>query len=279
MSEAGAGLSPSCDRSFNWPVLEALNVSEALWRQAKADLIVRCPGQPPDTVVWEHSSRVGRLVEFVAALPEAASQGVDLAALTAAGLYHDAGWVLQVHMGAVSARDILLRPTSDIQREIAADWLEQQAAGILSPGSIGRAVKMIRQLGDRRTDLLECRILADADNLDNIGPQAIGLMIRKMLAEGRTLADLVAAWDRQEEYQYWQARIKECFHFKAIRGIAQRRYQAMRECMNALRTTVRLEDLVISPSPTADASAVSPSTGANGGNGKPLQRLPQSPSC
>jgi hypothetical protein len=189
--------------------------------------------------------RVARLGEFIASLPELAPQGVDRSALAAAGLYHDAGWVLQVTTGAMPARELLLRPTTDIQRELAADWLEQQAGDVLPPGSLQRAIRAVRECGDRRTDLLECRILADADNLDNIGLQAMALMFRKFMAEGRAVVDLVAAWDRQEEYHYWQARIKECFHFPAVREIAERRYEALRRCMHDLRVAVHLEDLAL----------------------------------
>lgn len=226
-------------------------MSDALWRQAKADLTVQLPGAPVDTVVWEHSERVARISEHISALPEVTSLPVDRAALSAAALYHDAGWILQVQEGAISSRDLLLRPTSDIQRELAADWLEQRAAGLLPSGSLLRAVKTIRQYSDRRTELPEARILCDADNLDQIGPQAICMMVRKLLCEGRNTAELIAAWERQEEYHYWQARIKECFHFDSIRELAERRYEAMRQCMSELATTALLADvaeLVASPS-------------------------------
>jgi HD superfamily phosphodiesterase len=183
------------------------------------------------------------MMELVSALPELASLSIDRAALRAAGLYHDAGWILQVQEGGLSAREVLLRPTTDIQRELAADLLEQRGLPLLAGGSLQRAVKAIRQCNDRRTDLAEAKILSDADNLDQIGPQAIHAMLRKLLAEGRTMAELVAAWMRQEEYHYWQARIKECFHFTGIRELAETRYECMRRCMAELRAAVLLEDL------------------------------------
>lgn len=218
-------------------------MSEALQRQAKADLILRMTGAPVDTIVWEHATRVARLADSIASLPGISSSPIDRAALTAAGLYHDAGWVLQVQAGAVAARELLLRPTSDIQRELAADWIEAHAPGGLAPGSVQRAARAIRQCNDRRTDLIEARILADAENLDEIGPQALCLMIRKLVADGRTAADMVGAWERQEEYHYWQARMKECFHFAPVRVWAEKRFEAMHRCMAELKAAIRLDDI------------------------------------
>lgn len=229
--------------SVLWPALGAVDVSDALWTVAEADLTVRLPGAPADAFVWEHSQRVVRMMELISALPELTSQPVDRAALRAAGLYHDVGWVLQVQEGHLAARDVLLRPTTDIQRELAADFLTQRCASILSGDTLQRAARAIRQYNDRRTDVVEARILSDADNLDQIGPQAIHFMMRKVAAEGRTLAELVSAWRRQEEYHYWQARIKECFHFPAVRELAELRYERMRDCMAKLCVAVMLEDL------------------------------------
>ncbi len=218
-------------------------MSDALWNQAKADLTVKLPGAPADAFVWEHSERVARMAEFFSGLPELASLPVDRAALTAAGLYHDAGWILQVREGGLPLREVLLRPTTDIQRELAADLLEQRGLPHLPGGTLQRAAKAIRQCNDRRTDLVEAKILSDADNLDQIGPQAIHGMLRKLLCEGRTMKELAASWARQEEYRYWQARIKECFHFEAVRALAESRYERMRRCMAELQSAVLLEDL------------------------------------
>ena len=219
-------------------------MADRLWERAHEDVCVQVPGECPDLVVWEHSRRVAQLADAIASVPEATGRGVDPIALTAAGLYHDAGWVIQVRAGALAHRDLLLKPTPDVLRELAADWLLTQLEGIVPPASLELAARAIRCCNDRQTDLIEAQILAEAENLDDIGPQTICAMLRKQRAEGKTLDDLLSAWQRQEEYHYWQARIKEGFRFPSVRAVAERRWRALRRFMNDLRVSIQLEDLV-----------------------------------
>ena len=218
-------------------------MSDRLWKRAKDDLCVRVADMPPDPLVWEHSRRVARLAEAVMSLPDVQADNVDKLALTAAALYHDAGWVIQARTGELAPHELLLRPTPDLLLELAADQAAARLDDIVPAASLQTAVRAIRACNDRNTDLPEAQILAEADNLDQIGPQTICLMLRKQRAEGKTLDDLVAAWQRQEEYHYWQARIKESFRFASVRSLAERRWQALRQFMNELRTAIQLEDL------------------------------------
>lgn len=214
-----------------------------LWKRAEADLCLGLSSSPLDKVVWEHSTRVARVAGTIAALPELAQRAIDRRALTAAALYHDAGWVLQFRAGESIPRDLLLRPTCDVQREMAAVWLSERLHGELSDRSLELAANCIRFCNDRQTTLTEAQILAEAENLDEIGPQAIQLMIRRQMADGKTLADMIQLWQRQEEYHYWQARIKDSFRFEPIRRIATQRWQALRRFMLDLAECVNLEDI------------------------------------
>lgn len=226
-------------------------MADQLWERARADLLVRTPGASPDTLLWEHACRVERLSRLIVDMPEVPAESIDAAALELAALYHDAGWKVQIEAGDVHPRDLLLRPTSDIQRELAADWILTQLGGVVAENTLQVAARIIRQCNDRQSRLPEAQVLADAENLDEIGPQTIAIMVRKQIAEGRTLADLVAAWERQEEYHYWQARIKECFRFASVRPLAEHRWQVLRRFMKDLRDTLSFNDM-----PIADAADV-----------------------
>jgi len=218
-------------------------MADQLWQRAQCDLVVQIPGGPADPFVWEHSWRVAQLAEAIASSPEVGHRPVDRRALAAAAWYHDAGWVLQVRAGKLEPREALLRPTSDLLRELAADWVADQLRNIVPPGSLELAARAVRHCNDRQTDLLEAQLLAEADNLDQIGPQAICLMHRKQQAEGKTLFDLIDTWQRQQEYRYWQARLKESFRFPSVRRVAEQRWRALQHFMTDLRAVVRGEDL------------------------------------
>jgi HD superfamily phosphodiesterase len=218
-------------------------MSDQLWKGAKRDLLVQAEGGPADQCIWEHSERVARIADQLLSIPEVKDRAVDRQALTAAALYHDAGWVLQFRSKEIPQRDLLLKPTSDIQREMAADWLLEQLTATLSPGVLQQAARIIRGMNNRRTDMFEARVLADAENLDEIGPHYLCLLVRKMCAEGKTLADVIITWQRQAEYQYWPARIKDGLHFESSRQIARRRLEKLSRIFEDLREVVFCEDL------------------------------------
>jgi hypothetical protein len=137
-------------------------MADQLWNRAERDLCVLVTAVVPDLIVWEHSSRVAKLSSAIAALPEVANQPVERQALTTAALYHDAGWVLQVHSGEIKPAELLLRPTNDMQRELAADWIPQRLDKIIGPGVIEQAARIIRHCNNRRTELLEAQIAIPA---------------------------------------------------------------------------------------------------------------------
>lgn len=218
-------------------------MADALSSGAQRDLLVRVEGSPSDPCIWEHSERVARIAEQLCDIPELRGRPIEREALQVAALYHDAGWVLQVGAGDCHARDILLKPSNDLQREMAADWMTERVAKLVGAGVIQQAARILRQMNNRRTDVLEARILADAENLDEIGPHSICLMVRKICAEGKGLSDIISLWDRQNEYRYWPARIKEGFHFDATRQLAGARLERLARLMNDLREVISLDDV------------------------------------
>ena len=98
-------------------------MADRLLKRAQSDLSIPVPGVRPDLIVWEHSSRVVRSADAIASLPEVGSKPVDRRALGVAALYHDMGWALQVREGVLTPGEVFLRPTCDLMRELAADWI------------------------------------------------------------------------------------------------------------------------------------------------------------
>lgn len=210
-------------------------MTDDLWIRAERDLCLPLAGTPIDPTLWEHSARVARLTELIAGFPEVAKHVLDRVALTAAALYHDAGWLLQLQAGQIRACDVLLRRTTDRQRELAADWLVDRLDGLLPPRGVQLAARIVRECNDRQTRLPETQILAEAESLDEIGPQAIWGMVRRQLTDGRSLLDLVDVWRRQQEYRYWPTWIRECLRFPSSQALAETRYQSLARFMADLR--------------------------------------------
>jgi HD superfamily phosphodiesterase len=220
---------------------EPTAATEAVWKRAESDLLVAVGAGKGDPVVWEHSSRVACLALKTAQLPEVNGSRIDRNALVAASLFHDAGWVVQARKQEIPRSELISRPTNDAQRELGASLLEQIGRS-LGEASLRTAVRAVREFGSKSTPHLEAQILAEADNLDQIGPQAVWLIMRRHAGEARGIEAILEAWHRQQEYHYWEARLRECFRFDATRRLAQQRLEAVERFMNDLRQVHRMED-------------------------------------
>ena len=196
-----------------------------------------------DLWLWEHSERVMRLTQMIAGLPQVGGQAADLTALAAAALFHDAGWVLDYQQGRFARWQLLTRPTNDIQRELAAAMLQEEAGHLLAGATARLACDAIRQCNDRNTTLLEARILAEAEALDSFGVLYVLRQFRQYQAEGRPTQQLIDSWQRQKEYRYWEVRLSEGFRYDVPRELARRRLEAVDAFMNALGRDLHGDDL------------------------------------
>lgn len=200
-------------------------------------------GAVNDPWLREHSERVMRLTAYVAALPELAGAKPDVTALAAAGLYHDAGWAIEYAQGRLKPWQMLARPTSDLQRELGASLLLEQAAHLLPGPSARKAAEAIRQCNVRKTTLLEARILADAEALDELSTVYVFRQYRQYEAEGRPLQQIVQSWQRQKEYRYWDLRLQDGFHFGTVRELAGQRLATVEAFITALARDLHGDDL------------------------------------
>lgn len=196
-----------------------------------------------DLWLWEHSERVMRLTQILPELPELAAAACDRDALAAAALFHDAGWALECQQGRCERWQLLTRPTNDIQRELGAALLQEQAGHLLSGPALRLACDAIRQCNDRRTELLEAKVLAEAEALDDLGPVYLLRQFRQYQGEGRPLQQVADSWQRQKEYRYWDVRLEEGFHFETTRALARRRLEAVDAFVTALARDLHGQDL------------------------------------
>ena len=216
---------------------------EAIRNRARQDLVIVTEDGLEDVHVWEHSLRVTSMARRIADFPDVAANPIDHTVLTAAGLYHDAGWVTQVADGEVTREAIRCKPASPLQRELSAAMMERSCEGTLSKQTIDSASACIRALSNHDIDLLEAQLIAEADNLDEFGALSLLHLARKQVIEGKGLEAAIETWKTQERYGYWTARIKDSFRFESVKRIAHLRVQVFDGMIRELSRHHRGEDL------------------------------------
>jgi hypothetical protein len=211
-----------------------LSIQDAVIAKARECLTLRGNTGAPDLWLLEHSQRVMELSRLLALLPEIGEDRPHRQAVMVAALFHDAGWAVQVQQGQVQVWQVVNRPTNDLQRELGAGLLLEACAKLLPEDTLELAAEAIRQCNDRYTALPEAQVLAEADNLDEIGLPYVLRQFRQSQFEGRPLEQLLINWARQLEYRYWDARINDCLRFETTRHLARRRLEAVEAFMATL---------------------------------------------
>ncbi len=228
---------------------------ERLNAVARHVLTIECPESRVDLFLWEHSLRVARIARLLRHIPELANLELDDSVLTAAALFHDAGWADQFRTGQVKREQILTRPTTDMQRELGAVLLQENLASILPAKAVRSAADAVRECNRRNTEMLEARVLSEAENLDEVGLLYFLRLFRQYQFEGRPLGDLVQSWQRQQEYQYWEMRVNDGFRFETTKSLARERLKNVNLLMDTLASDHGVLDLErVLNTPTREAT-------------------------
>ena len=217
--------------------------SDAIWSRARADLIVTDERGQQDTYLWEHSQRVARCAQHIAILPAVQSLKPDEGAVLAAALYHDAGWAVRSKEGTIPRTQILNRPSTEAHRALGASLMEKQLESLLSPESMRRASRAVRSLNERDIEVLEGQIVTDAENLNEVGLLSLWPIIRRGVEDGKDVESVIKTWRRQKEFHFWEARLKDSFHFEPVRQLAQARLDGFERFMQQLTEQHAASDL------------------------------------
>lgn len=207
---------------------------EPIWNRARADLALGSDRAERHASVFEHCARVAETARRLAVIPAVQATAPDTAALVAAALYHEAGWVVALREARVRPEEILLRPLSDSDREDGARMLTRSLRTLLPADSLGRASLALRSLGDRNADSVEGRILSDSDNLQEFGLLSLWTTVRRGTIEGRGVKSILETWRRRKEYHFWDARLRDGFYFAEVRALAERRLATLEAFMSGL---------------------------------------------
>ena len=123
--------------------------------------------------------------------------------------------------------------------EEAAELLVGIAGPDVDESLLDRATRILQEMPHRSPMLDEAKLLADAVNLEDFG--VIGL-VNQAIQIGRVgegVTQLMEGCDKREQYGYWDARLKDGFHFEAVRQIALRRLSSARHICATLAAELK----------------------------------------
>ena len=233
---------------------------EAIWKRARADLVIATPRGDSDVFLWEHSVRVAQTGQHIARLPMIRSQKPDEAAIVAAGLYHHAGWITRFREGAVDRMEILLGPLSEADHDQGAVLMEKSLAGLLAKESLEVAARAIRGARNRDTELIEAQVVIEADNLQEFGVVSLWSAIRRGAMDGKGVQAVLDTWRRKKEYHFWTARLNDSFRFEPVRELARRRLEKFERLLEELEEQHSTADVAAFLTTRLDDHALSSST-------------------
>jgi len=199
----------------------------------------------PDNSLWDRAERLVRNVEDICRLPELTKAGpqIDNFCLVTATYFSDAGLVGSGKSKRATAKLFCPGSNGNGLLESSADVVSQKLKGVLEEAKIQKINKIITESGNRFTRWIEARILADARNLDDVGAVGIFNELKRHIIDGKGVSDVVASWERKLDYGYWQARLKEGFHFEFVRRVAEERLSRADSFMKKLRSENEARDL------------------------------------
>lgn len=216
---------------------------EAIWKHARADLVVPAEGGGNDIFLWEHSIRVAKSAMYLLHLPEAHAGDPDPKALLAAALYHESGWISRWKAGEIERYEMLLSSPSESIVVESVRLMQKSLHEILPPSSMARASDTIRFRTSHGAESVEGRLLIDADNLEEFGLGFLWMAIRRGICGGKGVQAVLEAWKRRVEYHFWTARLKDSFHFDATRKLAESRLGQLELLMAEMAVQHDVEDV------------------------------------
>jgi hypothetical protein len=134
--------------------------------------------------------------------------------------------------GATSSR--LGRTNLKDRCEQAAELLVSLLANDVEEKLLDRTTQLLHEMPQRAPAVEEAKLLADALNLDDFGMTGLLVGAINMALQGDGVTDVAAGLEKREQYGYWDARLKDGFHYEPVRQIARRRLEHARTAAKLL---------------------------------------------
>ena len=117
-----------------------------------------------------------------------------------------------------------LKDRTEQGAELLVTLLEEDADEEL----LDRATRLLHETPHKSPMVEDARLLADALNLDDFGVTGLVQQTISLARQGDGLKQVAEGCEKREQYGYWDARLRDGFHFEPIRRIAKRRLEHTR---------------------------------------------------
>jgi hypothetical protein len=142
---------------------------------------------------------------------------------------------LPLRQGRKPARGRVGRSNLRDRAEEAAEMLLAVASADADEQLLDRSTRILYEMPHRSPMLEEARVLADAVNLDDFGLTGLVSLAMQAGNDGDGVAQLADSLEKREQYGYWDARLKDGFHFEPVRQFASRRLETARRVAAMLK--------------------------------------------
>jgi hypothetical protein len=104
---------------------------------------------------------------------------------------------------------------------------------------VGHVTELLVQVHQRTPAMDEARVLADALNLEDFGVAGLITQAVAIARQGGGVSTVADGCEKREQYGYWEARMKDGFHFEQTRAIAKKRLEHTRRVASLLLGELR----------------------------------------
>lgn len=107
--------------------------------------------------------------------------------------------------------------------EHAAELLISTAADHVEGELLERATTILREMPQRNTKTDEAKLLADSVNLDDFGITGLISQAMQLSRQNAGVEQVADGFQKRRDYGYWEARLKDGFHYEPVRKLARDR--------------------------------------------------------
>lgn len=212
---------------------------------AKQTLAIHTATGEPDNCLWERSQRLVRNSKHICQLPELGkiTLQTDHFCLITAAYFSDAGLAYYLKRENKASVPVISNSNNGDLLDFCTQIIEEELNSVINKARIEKINRIITESSKHFTEMHEAMILSDARNLDDMGAVGIFNEFKRYIIGGKGVCNALKSWERKIDYQYWQARLKESFHFEQVRKLAKKRLSAAEQFMNQLKIETEAHDL------------------------------------